>query len=215
MEQLAATPGFLSLRQQIIALAQLGPGDRVLDVGAGTRPLTLAAAPSVLHVTALDVAPGICRHLEGQLASLQITNVDVLTGNATALPLADGSVDVVLSNYCLHHLSDTDKHRALAEARPVLRPDGRIVIGDMMFQIGLRDPRDRLLIGQFVRQMLRRGPAGVLRLTSNALRLITGSGEHAATGDWWHRALQDGGFAKVTVQLLDHEGGIAAARLMG
>jgi ubiquinone/menaquinone biosynthesis C-methylase UbiE len=88
-------------------------------------------------VTALDISPAMCRHLEGKLVSLPTLNVVVLVGDAAELPLADGSVDVVLSNYCLHHLRDADKRQALAEARRVLRLDGRIVIGDMMFHIGL------------------------------------------------------------------------------
>ena len=212
MEQLAQTPGFLSLREQILTLARLSPRDHTLDIGAGTGLLTLAAAPGVRHVTAVDVSPAMCRHLEAKLASLQIPNVDVLIGNATRLPLADGSVDVVLSNYCLHHLRDPDKSRALAEARRVLRPRGRIVLGDMMFQIGLRNARDRALVAHLVTTMLRRGPAGVLRLVKNALRVITGRGEHPAGADWWQHALQDAGFAEVTVQISNHEGGIAVAR---
>lgn len=212
MEQLAQTPGFLSLREQIISLAHLDPGDRALDVGAGTGLLTLAAAPGVGHVTALDISPAMCRYLETKLASLPTVNVDVLVGNAAELPLADGSVDVVLSNYCLHHLRDADKRRALAEARRVLRPGGRIVIGDMMFRIGLGDARDRALIGRFVGTMLRSGPAGVLRLLTNIFRLMAGRGEHPASVDWWHQALEDAGFAEVTVRTLDHEGGIAQAR---
>jgi ubiquinone/menaquinone biosynthesis C-methylase UbiE len=215
LEQLAQTPGFLSLRDEIISLARLNPSDRALDIGAGTGLLTLAAASRIRHVAALDVSPAMCRYLEAKLASLPTVNVDVLVGNATELPLADGSVDVVLSNYCLHHLHDADKRRALAEACRVLRPDGRIVIGDMMFRIGFDDARDRALIAHFVGTMLRGGPAGVLRLLKNVLRLMTGRGEHPASADWWHRALEDAGFAEVAVRVLDHEGGIAHARWIG
>ena len=212
MERLAQTPGFLSLREQIMTLAQLQPADRALDVGAGTGLLTLAAAPNVGHVTALDIAPAMCRHLEAKLAPLQIANVDVVVGDATQLPLADGSIDVVLSNYCLHHLRDADKRRALAEARRVLAPGGRLVIGDMMFAIGLRSARDRALVAHLVATMLRRGPAGILRLLKNAARVVTGGGEHPASADWWRRALSNAGFAEVAVRTLDHEGGIAVAR---
>ena len=154
LEQLASTPAFLSLRHEIIALARLDPSDRALDIGAGTGLLTVAAAPNICHVTALDISPAMCRHLETKLAGLQIANVDVLAGDATQLPLAEASVDVVVSNYCLHHLRDPDKRQALAEAARVLRPGGRIVIGDMMFQIGLRNARDRALIAHLVSAMI-------------------------------------------------------------
>ncbi len=205
----------MSLRQEIIALARLDPRDRVLDIGAGTGLLTLAAAPKVCHLWALDISPAMCRHLEDKLTGMPIGNVDVLVGNATVLPLPDGSVNVVLTNYCLHHLRAADKRQALAEAGRVLRPGGRIVIGDMMFQIGLRNARDRALIAHLVGTMVRGGPAGVLRLLKNALRLMTGRGEHPASTDWWHGALEDAGFAEVAVRALDHEGGIAVARLTG
>jgi ubiquinone/menaquinone biosynthesis C-methylase UbiE len=212
MEQLARTPGFLRLRTEIVSLARLEPGDRALDVGAGTGLLTLAAAPEVSHVTALDVSPAMCAHLEDQLLSRQIFNVDVLVGNATELPVVDASVDVVLSNYCLHHLRDAEKREALAEIWRVLRPGGRLVIGDMMFRIGLSSARDRAVIVRLARTMLRSGPGGLLRLVKNAVRVMTGRGEHPATADWWHRALEAAGFGEVTTRVLDHEGGIAVAR---
>lgn len=215
LEQLANTPAFLSLRQEIIKLARLAPNKRALDIGAGTGLLTLAAAPTVGHVTALDISPAMCGYLEAKLASLRIANVDVLAGNATDLPLPDGSLDVVLSNYCLHHLNNVDKRRALAEVKRVLRPGGGLVIGDMMFRIGLRNARDRGLVVHFSRTMLRRGPAGVLRLLHNVIRLLTGRGEHPASVDWWHSALEDAGFKDVAVWALDHEGGIAVARRAG
>jgi len=212
MEQLADTPGFTNLRRELIALAALQAGDRVLDIGAGTGLLTLAAAPTVSHVSALDVSAAMCRHLEAKLSRLSIANVDVIHATAAELPLADGAVDVVLSNYCFHHLADAGKRQALAEVARVLAPDGRLVLGDMMFRVGVSGARDRALIARFVSRMLRRGPAGILRLLKNALRLLAGRGEHPAGVDWWQRALEDAGFAGVEVRALDHEGGIAVAR---
>ncbi|MDQ6778955.1 MAG: class I SAM-dependent methyltransferase [Actinomycetota bacterium] len=212
VEELTDTPGFVRLRQQILELARLTPEDRVVDIGAGTGLLALAAAPDVRRVSALDISPAMCRRLEAKVAGLSGVNVDVLVANATELPLADGSADVVLSNYCFHHVCDADKRRALDEITRVLRPGGRLVIGDMMFEVGLRGTRERALILRFVRSMLRRGPAGVLRLLKNALRLASGRGEHPASVDWWRRALSDAGFASVEAWPLDHEGGIAVAR---
>jgi ubiquinone/menaquinone biosynthesis C-methylase UbiE len=212
MEQLAGAAGFLALRQEILGLADLTRADRVVDVGAGTGLLTLAAARVASHVSAVDISPAMCAHLERKLAAARICNVDVRLGDAADLSLPAGSVDVVLSNYCLHHLRDADKCRALSEIWRVLRPDGRVVIGDMMFDVGLVSRRDRALIFRFVGTMLRRGPGGVIRLLKNVVRLLTGRGEHPRNVEWWREALDAAGFVDVCVRALSHEGGVAVAR---
>lgn len=212
VEALADSRGFRELRAQIIAAARLQCSDRVLDIGAGTGLLTLAAAPRVAHVTAVDNSPAMCHQLELELEQRSISNVDVVVSTASDLPLAAASVDVILSNYCFHHLQDKEKRQALSEAIRVLRPTGRLVVGDMMFQVGFRQARDRAVIVRFARAMVRRGPAGVTRLVKNAVRLATGRGEHPAGIDWWREALDQAGFTEITVRALHHEGGIATAR---
>jgi ubiquinone/menaquinone biosynthesis C-methylase UbiE len=212
LEEMAASPGFVALRDRIIELARLRAGDHVLDVGAGTGLLALAAAGRAARVIALDISPVMGAHLQRKLARQGLHNTEVEVGNATALPLAGDSADVAVPNYCFHHLRDADKLRALAEAKRVLRPGGRLVVGDVMFRIGVVSRRDRAVIVLFIRRMLRRGPAGLLRLTRNATRLLAGRWEHPASIEWWRQALSDAGFAEVDVHALAHEGGIAFAR---
>ena len=212
IERLTETPAFSDLRHRVLALARLQTSDTLLDVGAGTGLLALAAAPRVAHVTALDVSPAMCERLETKRRRLAVENVEVLVGSATELPLADGTVDVVVSNYCFHHLSDAEKARALAEIWRVLRPGGRLVFGDMMFALSLAHRRDRAVILRLVRRMLAHGPAGLLRVIRNAAQVIAGRGEHPARVDWWREALLGSRFVEVSVHALDHEGGIACAR---
>jgi ubiquinone/menaquinone biosynthesis C-methylase UbiE len=209
---MADSPGFQKLRDLILERARLSASDRLLDIGAGTGLLAQAAAREVTRVVALDRSPAMCGHLERKFTRLELTNAEVLLGDATNLPLADNAIDVVVSNYCLHHLSDADKSRALIEIGRVLRPGGRLVFADMMFRIGIADRRDREVIALMVRRMARRGPSGVLRLLRNAMRVVSGRGEHPASVGWWRRALLDAGFTEVTVLALEHEGGIALAR---
>ena len=178
---MARSPGFLALRDRVLELARLRARDRLLDVGAGTGLLALAAAPRVERVFALDVSPAMCGHLERKLTRLGVDNAEVVVNSATALPLADGGVDVVVSNYCFHHLRDREKARALAQIRRVLRPGGRLVFADVMFRISIVKRRDRAVIGLFVSRMLRHGPSGLLRLMRNVTRMLAGRWERFLT----------------------------------
>ncbi len=212
MQQLAGSPAFQALRDRVVELACLRADDRVLDIGAGTGLLTLAAAPRVRHVSAVDISPAMCARLSSNLEREAIGNVEVLTDTATALPLPDGSVDAVISNYCLHHLDDGAKRVALAEIARVLRPGGRLVFADMMFNLDLVDRRNRAVVALLIKRVLRHGPAGILRLAKNATRIATGRWERPATVDWWRQELHLAGFTSVSVRALQHEGGIACAR---
>jgi SAM-dependent methyltransferase len=212
LEQMAESVGFRDLRERVLGLAHLRSTDRVLDVGAGTGLLALAAAPYAASVHALDVSPAMCSHLAGKFNQSGISNARVLLGDATDIPLADGAVDVVISNYCFHHLPDGEKGRALAQVMRVLRPGGRLVFADMMFRIAGASRRDLALSARFAGLMIRHGPAGVVRLLKNVIRVLSGCGDQPADVDWWRETLLHAGFVDVSVASLAHEGGIACAR---
>jgi ubiquinone/menaquinone biosynthesis C-methylase UbiE len=211
-EELARTRGFRRIRDRIVGLAQARGDDVVVDVGAGTGLLSLALAPTVSKVWALDISPAMTEYLRVKAASAGLENLEATTATAISLPLVDGSATLVVSNYCYHHLSDEDKHRALAEAFRALRPGGRIVIADMMFRVQISDPRNRRVITSKVKSILKRGPGGVLRLLKNGLRFLMRRWEQPADAEWWRDAVERAGFEQVTVRLFRHEGGIVAAR---
>jgi ubiquinone/menaquinone biosynthesis C-methylase UbiE len=211
-EEIARGPGFRHLRDRILELAAPQATDIVVDVGAGTGLLALELASEVEQVWAIDISTSMVDYLRTKAASAGRDNVEVAVASAVSLPLVDAFADVVVSNYCFHHMDDTEKRRALREAMRVLRPGGRLVFGDMMFDLSPDDPRNRAVVADKVRAMLRKGPAGVLRLAKNGLRLACGRWERPARADWWRRALSEAGFVDVDVTLLTHEGGIAQAR---
>jgi ubiquinone/menaquinone biosynthesis C-methylase UbiE len=211
-EEVARAAAFQDLRDRILGLARPTANDVAVDVGAGTGLLTLPLAEIVDAVWAVDISERMCEYLRAKAASAGISNLHTVVMSAVSLPLADGSADLVVSNYCFHHLSDPDKGRALSEAFRVLRPGGRLVFADMMFRVGVTEPRDRRVLAQKVRALVRKGPAGVLRLLKNAARILVGRWEQPARAEWWQAALVRAGFVDIRVEPLDHEGGIAEAR---
>ena len=214
-EEVARGRGFQELRDGILERVAAQPEDRALDIGSGTGLLTLPLAEQADRVWALDISPAMVEYLRAKASSAGLDNIDTVVGSAVSLPLVDESVNVVVSNYCLHHLGDRDKLRALREAHRVLVPQGRLSLGDMMFRPALRHARDRQVVGAKVRAMLRKGPAGVARLAKNAGRLATARWEKPAGPQWWEAALAEAGFVDVSVEVLAHEGGIATARKPG
>lgn len=210
-ELMARSEGFRDLRDRILALAEPDAGQTVVDVGAGTGLLTLAVAPRVEHVWAIDFSPAMCEYLSVKADSAGLENVDVVVASAASLPLVDDVADLVISNYCLHELGHEDKMLALAEAMRVLRPGGRLVFGDMMFSLNPMEVRDRTVVADKLRSMASRGLPGIWRIVKNAFRLLSGRWEAPANVQWWQQALRTAGFERVSIQTLSHEGGLAIA----
>jgi ubiquinone/menaquinone biosynthesis C-methylase UbiE len=127
-----------------VAVADLHPGDRVLDLGCGGGLDVLLSARRVGprgHVIGVDASPDMIELARGHAAEAGVANVEFRLGYLEAIPLRDAAVDVVISN-CVFTLS-TDRPRALAEAARVLRPGGRFGISDVLAEPGL-DPARRV-----------------------------------------------------------------------
>lgn len=114
-------------------IAELGPGEVVLDLGSGAGLDVLLAARSVGptgHVYGLDMTEEMLALARGNAAAAGADNVTFLAGEMEAIPLPDGSVDVVVSN-CVVNLS-TDKPAVVRELARVVRTGGRLAISDVV-----------------------------------------------------------------------------------
>ena len=111
-------------------LLQLAPRVRYADLGVGDGLLTLMVATVADSVTAVDISTEMLAALRQRAAADGLRNIRTVPGDIERLPLAEASHEVVLLSQALHHAEDPD--RALAEARRVLVPGGRVLVLDLL-----------------------------------------------------------------------------------
>ncbi|HZU77590.1 MAG TPA: class I SAM-dependent methyltransferase [Dehalococcoidia bacterium] len=119
------------IKERVIALAQLAPGRRLLDLGCGTGTLVLMAQRRHPQAVVVGVdGDSTILAIARRKAARESAAVQLDEAMAYALPYADASFDAVVSTLAFHHLTLDQQQRTLAEVRRVLRPGGRLVIAD-------------------------------------------------------------------------------------
>jgi len=127
-------------RSLVVEHAAPGPDDVVLDLGAGTGAIALPLAVAAERVLGRDISEGMLEKAREKAAERDLSNVDFDEGRFREPNVPDEeSVDVVTSNFALHHLSDEEKREAI-DVVASLEPR-RFVLGDIMF-FGEPDPEE-------------------------------------------------------------------------
>ena len=120
------------LRERVLGLARLAPGEQILDVGCGTGTLAIAAKRQVGTtgtVNGVDASPEMLARASKKASK---AGIEIVFKNALAevLPFPDAQFDVVLSTVMLHHLPGKLRRQCAGEIRRVLKPGGRVLAVD-------------------------------------------------------------------------------------
>jgi ubiquinone/menaquinone biosynthesis C-methylase UbiE len=130
-------------RDEVELLRGLGLDEdsSLVDLGAGTGTLALAAAPLFGRVVAADVSPAMIAVAERKAAELGVSNVECVQAGFLSYEHLGEPADVVYTRNALHHLPDFWKAVALERIASILRPRGILRLRDIVFSF---DPRDAL-----------------------------------------------------------------------
>jgi SAM-dependent methyltransferase len=122
------------------SMGVLASGERVVDVGSGAGIDSFIAARMVGpdgRVVGVDMTPSMLEKARAAAAEARLAHVEFRQGFGEALPVPDGSADVVISNGVLNLMPD--KRAALGQMFRVLAPGGRLQIGDILVQKAVPD----------------------------------------------------------------------------
>jgi ubiquinone/menaquinone biosynthesis C-methylase UbiE len=115
--------------EQLARMVHAKDSDRAVDLACGPGTLALRFAQHVRWICGLDLTPAILERARRSAADQGLANLDFAIGDAQSLPFADGSLDIAVTSYSLHHLPDAA--RTIGEMARVVKRGGRVGILDI------------------------------------------------------------------------------------
>jgi ubiquinone/menaquinone biosynthesis C-methylase UbiE len=116
--------------QHMVTVAELTGSENVLDAGCGAGHTAMAFAPHVQQVVAYDFTASMLEQVNQLAEERHLTNVVTQQGDVENLPFPNAAFDVVVSRYSAHHWPQP--LQALHEFHRVLKPDGRVILDDIV-----------------------------------------------------------------------------------
>jgi ubiquinone/menaquinone biosynthesis C-methylase UbiE len=200
---LPSTDLFDNLAKTVLRAVDPKPTDVAIDLGAGTGFLALQLAPRVARVIAVDNSDEMLRQLEEKPSPIpiEVSRQDLRHFRAPE------AVDIIVSNYALHHLRNRGKVELLRVCHRSLRPGGRFAVADIMAPLTLRPGQNSAALHK-MKLIASKGLPGIWRIAKNAFRWIIGRGEYPASPEFWMRALREAGFESVARSTFGNDSGV-------
>jgi SAM-dependent methyltransferase len=195
---------FAELLDEVFRRARPDDGSVAADLGAGSGFLTIPLMDRTPRVYAVDNSEQMLAKLlerVGDDPRLHIERCSFLTFEP-AEPL-----DVVVSNYALHHLRGPAKAALVERTFAQLRPGGRFVVSDIMVPLTLR-PGNSSALRSKVWRMTKKGLPGFWRIAKNGVRWVRGTGEYPVGPETWMTLLNAAGFTGVGHTAIGRETGV-------
>ncbi|MBW4030023.1 MAG: class I SAM-dependent methyltransferase [Acidobacteria bacterium] len=189
--------GMTKVAAKAIEVAAVQPGMVCVDLGCGGGRLALELARHGAHVIGVDVSDAMVDRMVAQAKSEGLEHVSGIVSPIEHLTIDPASVDLVISNYALHHLLDADKAKVVIAAFGWLRPGGVLINSDMMLGRGATTG-DRQVIAGKIKVMAKKGIPGYWRILKNAGRYIFRLRERPITPEAWMQLYRSAGFVDVT-----------------
>jgi ubiquinone/menaquinone biosynthesis C-methylase UbiE len=142
------------LRKMTVNLAQIKPGDSVLEIGCATGSLSLAAKRQVGltgRVCAIDIITGMIE-VSREKAKQAHLEIDFQEGSIEKIPFSDEHFDEVICSFMIFHMSEKVRNKGIEEIYRVLKPQGKLMVLDLALPA---KPVSRAILKLFLGFMLK------------------------------------------------------------